>query len=358
MAGQETRFSIIIPAYNVADYIETALRSVLSQAYQAWEVIVVDDGSTDGSAAILDGYAKRDSRFRVVHQANAGVSAARNHGIDLAKGDYIVFLDGDDMLLPWTLKHLSVYVEQYGSADIVTYGRQTIVSHTETLPAEVSTDDVVAKGHDLRTVAGLRTGFQSVVGSLLAWNGCYRRALLQKVHFKRYPNGEDMLFGSEAFCASSYVVSTNDVLYRYLVSRPGSAVNAVTMRHVKSVLGVAKEWCQSMAGFGSAHMVADLWRRKFRAYCLGVGGCLVGRVDGEVKANARRALIRTVLEMAALNSEAKCAFGSIRITLLSMLPFWCVFYLLESIPFELRARMARVREKIMQWHARLHTIDI
>ena len=91
-------FSIIIPIYNVAQYVRECLDSVLAQTERDWEAICVDDGSTDGSAAILDEYAAKDKRFRIIHQANAGVSAARNAALDAAKGDIVCFCDGDDKL--------------------------------------------------------------------------------------------------------------------------------------------------------------------------------------------------------------------------------------------------------------------
>lgn len=90
------KFSIIIPVYNVAPYLRECLDSVLVQTYTSWEAICVDDGSTDGSGVILDEYAARDARFRVVHKVNEGVSAARNYALDIAKGDYVQFVDADD----------------------------------------------------------------------------------------------------------------------------------------------------------------------------------------------------------------------------------------------------------------------
>lgn len=90
-------FSIIVPVYNVATYLRDCLESVLGQTFEGWECICVDDGSTDGSGAILDEYTARDVRFKVVHQPNGGVSSARNVGMELATGDWLTFLDGDDM---------------------------------------------------------------------------------------------------------------------------------------------------------------------------------------------------------------------------------------------------------------------
>lgn len=92
------KFSIIIPVYNVAPYLRECLDSVLAQTYTDWEAICVDDGSTDGSGAILDEYAARDSRFHVIHQENAGVANARQVGLEAARGEYIVWVDSDDYI--------------------------------------------------------------------------------------------------------------------------------------------------------------------------------------------------------------------------------------------------------------------
>ncbi|MFW5510256.1 MAG: glycosyltransferase family 2 protein, partial [Prevotella sp.] len=90
--------SIIIPIYNVEKYLRQCLDSVVNQTYQDWEAILVDDGSSDSSPAICDEYAKKDSRFKVLHQANGGVSSARNIGLNKSHGEWLIFLDADDML--------------------------------------------------------------------------------------------------------------------------------------------------------------------------------------------------------------------------------------------------------------------
>jgi len=92
------KFSIIVPVYNVAPYLRDCLSSVQAQTFTDWECICIDDGSADGSGAILDEYAAKDARFKVVHQQNRGVSAARNVAIDMARGEWLGFLDADDMI--------------------------------------------------------------------------------------------------------------------------------------------------------------------------------------------------------------------------------------------------------------------
>ena len=90
--------SVIIPVYNVRDYLERCLKSVLSQTYENLEVIVVDNGSTDGSGEICDSFASEDSRVKVIHLENPDVSWARNAGLDSASGDWIMFVDSDDFI--------------------------------------------------------------------------------------------------------------------------------------------------------------------------------------------------------------------------------------------------------------------
>lgn len=98
--------SIAVPVYNAEKYLRQCLDSVLSQSFSDWECILVDDGSSDGSAHICDEYANKDARFRVFHKENAGVSSARNFGIEVASGEYLIFLDSDDFLEKKCLENL------------------------------------------------------------------------------------------------------------------------------------------------------------------------------------------------------------------------------------------------------------
>lgn len=90
--------SVIVPVYNVAAYLPACLDSILGQTFTDFELLLIDDGSTDGSAVLCDQYAASDGRIRVIHKANAGVSAARNTGLDMARGAFITFVDSDDAL--------------------------------------------------------------------------------------------------------------------------------------------------------------------------------------------------------------------------------------------------------------------
>ena len=110
------KYSVVIPLYNKEHYIASALRSVLAQTYPDYEVIVVDDGSTDNSLQACK--TVQSDKIRIVQQANQGVSAARNKGIELAAGEYICFLDADDAWHPDYLQNIEIIVQKYPQSDI------------------------------------------------------------------------------------------------------------------------------------------------------------------------------------------------------------------------------------------------
>lgn len=93
---EQALISVIVPVYNVEKYLPECVESIISQTYDNLEVILIDDGSTDRSGKICDEFAEKDSRIVVIHQKNSGVSAARNRGLDLCRGEYISFVDSDD----------------------------------------------------------------------------------------------------------------------------------------------------------------------------------------------------------------------------------------------------------------------
>lgn len=123
--------SIIVPIYNVEQYISKCIESILAQTYRDFELILVDDGSTDMCGKICDEYAKQDSRVHVIHQENKGVSAARNAGISLAKGEYIMFVDSDDFITENMLEKMHDCIAESGS-DIAICGINNFLDGAET----------------------------------------------------------------------------------------------------------------------------------------------------------------------------------------------------------------------------------
>lgn len=175
--------SVIIPVFNVDAYLPEALDSVINQTYKNLEIIIIDDGSTDESPKICDDYAKRDKRIFVIHQANKGVSAARNAGLDFSTGEYIAFLDPDDKFQLDFCEKLLSFLEQ-NEADMVMC--KNMVCYTN---EEMEVDDnntagsmpAIRQGIYDRTKA-LRNYTDGLINPNL-WNKIYRASLWKEIRF-------------------------------------------------------------------------------------------------------------------------------------------------------------------------------
>ena len=159
--------SIIIPLYNAARFIEETLHSVQAQTYTDWECLVIDDGSTDNGAEIVQRIAQADTRIRYVYQSNAGPSAARNHGLRLAKGDYIQFLDADDWFPPQRFERmLSAYMQT--SEKVILYsglclGAEDDIHHHMPYSSRTNVEDIDFK----RMYGGFGREFSFIPGAIL-----------------------------------------------------------------------------------------------------------------------------------------------------------------------------------------------
>ena len=111
----QSLISVIVPVYNVKEYLNTCVESILNQTHENLEVILVDDGSTDGSGEICDSYAKTDTRVQVLHTTNGGQAAARNRGIEVCKGEYLTFIDSDDSMEPELIETLYLAQKKSGA---------------------------------------------------------------------------------------------------------------------------------------------------------------------------------------------------------------------------------------------------
>ena len=194
------KISVIIPVYNAERYIRFALDSLVGQTFKDWEAVVIDDGSNDGSAAICDEYAARDDRFRVIHTENKGVSEARNLGIELAKGDYIGFLDSDDWLGENTYELLYDGILKY-DADIASCKMvMEFPEKSETLPDQ---NNIGLKLYD-RDDAIMNLMKENIFHNFL-WDKLYRKELM--VH--KFPKGrryEDLSILAKLFSEADKVL--------------------------------------------------------------------------------------------------------------------------------------------------------
>ncbi len=221
--------SIIIPVYNAVDYLKDTVTSVLSQTYGDFELILVDDGSTDGSAELCDEFACLDKRIRVVHKENGGVASARNKGLDAAKGEYIGWVDSDDIISPNMFKVMYDTLIKYDS-DIVQCSHVREVQKLQTeYPNELSDIEV------LNTVDALKRIYRSHYTNACAlWSKIYRRSLFDGLRFTEGTAFEDDEVVPQLIERSKKTVFFEVPLYCY-VKRENSIITAPKQKNIMAL---------------------------------------------------------------------------------------------------------------------------
>lgn len=213
--------SIIVPVYNVSKYIRKSLDSIVSQTYTNTEILLIDDGSKDDSGIICDEYAQRYSNIRVYHKTNGGVSSARNIGIKEAKGDYLTFIDSDDVVEPDMLDIMYGNAKKYNTpfscCKIDVYEQNGIKRILEIGKTGLFEKDEILKGFFTD---------QNIKNHMYGpYNKLFHKSIIRDVYFKPYKLGEDLLFVFELLQKCDSVYIADYVGYHYLL-RPGSAVTS------------------------------------------------------------------------------------------------------------------------------------
>lgn len=214
--------SVIIPVYNVEDYLHYAIESLEKQTYKNFEIILVNDGSTDDSGKLCDEYSGKHSNVRVFHKENGGLSDARNFGIQKAQGEFITFLDPDDYLETYSLELLAGIQEMH-DCDIIS----TRVKPTELYNIysnhSVTEDDfknVIVMDRDIF----LEEAFYDKVATVSSCGKLYRKSILE-IHFPKGRIYEDLYIVSEHVAKANKIVHTPLQIYNYF-KRQGSIVNS------------------------------------------------------------------------------------------------------------------------------------
>ncbi|MCK9155336.1 MAG: glycosyltransferase [Paludibacteraceae bacterium] len=213
---EQPLISIVVPVYNVEAYLDRCVQSVEQQSYQNWELLLIDDGSSDRSAEICDNWNQKDSRIRVFHKRNGGVSSARNSGLDNAKGDYLMFVDADDWLSADALQQCETLVEK-DKLDALLFGWNSASSNSDLNAINVKETEI----------CDFEQFFDSTVISGNLWLCFFRRDIIEQnsLHFnEKMKYAEDQLFLYSYLTFCERIKSSNLHLY-YYYNRPGSAMN-------------------------------------------------------------------------------------------------------------------------------------
>ncbi|MGA4970557.1 bifunctional glycosyltransferase/CDP-glycerol:glycerophosphate glycerophosphotransferase [Streptomyces pseudogriseolus] len=223
------RFSVIVPVHNVQGYLHACLDSVLGQSYRDLEVIAVDDRSPDGCGAILDDYAARDERVRVLHlEENVGLGRARNAGMPHAAGDFLLFLDSDDTLTPGALRALADRLDETGDPDVLVFDyartywwgstRRNVLAH------------VLAEAAGSTFTAAERPEILDLL--MVVWNKVYRRDFVEREGFS-FPPGyyEDTPWTFPVLLSAERIATLDRICLYYRQRRQGNILSTTSRKH-------------------------------------------------------------------------------------------------------------------------------
>lgn len=223
----EQLVSIIIPVYNAGEYLVPCINSLIAQTYRDLEIILVDDGSTDGSGAICDEFACCDSRVRVIHQKNGGVSAARNAGLAVASGAYLTFVDADDGLVSNALETALRYLRE-NDADVVTYGwNRHFVEEGRTEPYA----EPFFRTRDIPDVLGRVLTNYSACGGGYPWNKLWRVRGKVPLFDPELYYFEDLEWVVRMLLQSRSIVVCPECLYNYRIHSGSVSRDAAKAEH-------------------------------------------------------------------------------------------------------------------------------
>ncbi len=327
--------SVIVPVYNVEQYLRRCLDSILGQTMPDWEAICVDDGSPDGSASILAEYAERDSRFRILTKENGGLSSARNAGTAWARGKYVNYVDSDDFIHPQTFE-LAVALAERDRSDIVSWVPDMIYKRRLLLRAKLGQpyDDVVpwsmshrydlSKVHAVCTTEVIRhatnhrwhDGVTDPIRYFYAWRHLVRRELAVETPFVEGLKFEDFPWWSDLMLRSPRVTITQLPLYYYYYNKE-SITSASTECHKIThwIAGIRHTYPQY------ATTASEVQRRCWEQQCLWAVLCdriskQLYRVQDETSRATLVPLLRELWDMGVLatpyNKRTKYHQGRIK----------------------------------------------
>ncbi|MDO4493647.1 MAG: glycosyltransferase [Clostridia bacterium] len=251
------KISVIVPCYKVERWLPACVESLRKQSYPNLELIFVDDGSPDACGSILDAYAEKDARIRVVHQQNRGLSGARNAGLDLASGEFVAFLDSDDTADPEMISALFGGLSA-ADADISVCGFRLVFE--DSAPAVA----MPLEGVDAPTAYSRREALCRLIAGKpypeFAWNKLFRRSLWDGIRFPEGRNFEDIAVMYRVFCRASRVVAIPGTYIAYL-QRKSSIIGTRSFKNEMDAIAAHTERFRALAPSDKA--LSDLLLKNF-----------------------------------------------------------------------------------------------
>lgn len=237
---EKKKISIIVPVYNVQMYLQECLDSVLGQAFDDYEVICINDGSTDDSLLILESYAQKDERIKIVTTENKGLSAARNLGMELATGEYICFLDSDDMLEIDALDRMCRGVSEQ-HIDMLIFDAKVIYSSEGIKNANNISAYFFRKGDEIKISKGSEVFCELIERNEYIVSACLmlvKKSFIEKENIRFYEGMlyEDVLYSAQCYLLAKKVKYVKDINYVYRIREDSITTSPVTWANIRSRL--------------------------------------------------------------------------------------------------------------------------
>lgn len=286
--------SVIIPAYNVEKYIQRCIESIRKQTYSNLQIVIVDDGSTDQTGKIADSLSMKDSRIQVLHKQNQGVSAARNSGLEVARGGYIGFVDGDDYIEPVMYEKLIVLAEKY-DAKIAHCGYQMVFPNRIDLyygTGQLKVQD---------SVTGVRDLLEGTLVEPGLCNKLYASSILKEIRLdNEIKINEDLLLNYMAFCKSEKSVFLDEPYYHYIIRKNSATTSEWNKNKLKDPLIVL----ETMDALEEREEIKNIIRNRYIHQLMRVVILMPKNNRNELKSYKReaRGKLRTVLSENKNNS--------------------------------------------------------
>lgn len=239
------KISVIVPIYNVEKYLMKSVMSILNQTYQNLEIILVDDGSKDNSGKIADDLSKIDSRIKVIHKENGGLSSARNEGMKHVTGEYIAFLDSDDCIIPVFYEYLYGMIKKYNvdiaqgmffriSDELIDNVNQIIEEENSKIKIE---ENVLNRKNALEVLYGIKEG--PYVQEVVVWNKLYKKSVLKNIVFPEGKLHEDEFTTHKILFNCEKIAISNKIIHGYMQTKNSIMRKEIGLNRVKDCLGAS-----------------------------------------------------------------------------------------------------------------------
>ncbi|MBO1926319.1 glycosyltransferase [Thiomicrorhabdus sp. 6S2-11] len=299
-------FSIIIPVYNVADYLSQCVDSVLNQTYRDFEIILVNDCSTDNSLPICEEYSAKEQNIRLIDLSkNLGSSVARNTGVDNSKGQYLIFLDSDDF---WdssdALQNIATKLKSNSADLLLFHSKDYLCSTGKVIEPQSLYSSVLSSPTD--NLNFIRSSIDSGLFPGAAWVTVVKSSLLKKcsIHFSQGRRAEDIDWLFEVISVSEKIDYVDDVFHVYRKFRNGSITMTPNLKHLQDLLWVIEKW-KTKTISEKLFKNADTHILKYLAYHLAISILMYSQLSSTEKMSVKPDILK-LLDL--------LSFGSLKYT--------------------------------------------